>query len=148
MRCGASEEWDYFIRTYFPMGLTFVQEPAEFRRIWYVSADSDQDIQLHKSIIEGRIPGRFVGPPKCLFQLYECPLDSKGVLFENGMRFHGAQLMHGERPWSAPIVRHEGETLRLRLWWSVDYIPNLDYRIGLYAMKAKSDKDLFGLTPV
>lgn len=143
MRCGASEEWDYFIRTYFPMGLTFVQEPGDFRRIWYVSADGNQDIQLHRSIIEGRIPGRFFGPPECLFRLYEGPPDRKGILFENGMRFHGAQLMEGERPWSAPIVRHEGEALRLRLWWSVDYKPNLDYSIGLYAMRAKSDNDLF-----
>jgi hypothetical protein len=135
MQCGADEEWDYFTRTYFPTSLTFVQNPTGYRRIWYVTGNAQPDPQQRQAVMEGRIAGRFVGPPSCLFRLYEAPPDSEGVLFENGMRFHGMDVMEGERPWTLPLIRHEGETIHMRLWWSVDRTPDLDYSVGSYIMK-------------
>ena len=132
MRCGAEEEWYYFIHTYFPTGLTFVQNPGTYRRIWYVTGLAQPDVQQQQAVMDGRIAGRFVGPASCLFRLYEGPPDSEGILYENGMRFHGMDVIDGERPWTAPLVRHEGETVRVRLWWSVDTIPDLDYSINTY----------------
>lgn len=137
VKCGAPEEWDYFIRTYFPAGFQFVHNPAGFRRVWYVTADGQQNAALQASVLDGRVPGRFVGPPQCLFRLYEAPPDREGILFENGMRFHGADVIEGERPWSGPLIRREGETIRLRLWWSVDTIPVLDYSINAYLFRSR-----------
>jgi hypothetical protein len=133
-QCGGEEEWDYYIHTYYPGGLQFVQNPAGYRRVWYITRDGQQDAALFGAAAEGRIPGRFVGPPRCLFRLYEAPPDREGVLFENGMRFHGYDIMNGERPWSAPTVRREGEPVRVRLWWSVDRSVELDYSIGTYIL--------------
>jgi len=135
MKCGSDDEWYYWIRTYFPMGLTFVENPANYRRVWYITTNGQEDASLKPAVQEGRVAGRFVGPPECLFRLYEAPPDPVGVLYENGMRFHGMDAMEGERPWSAPLVRHEGETVRLRLWWSVDRSPTLDYSINTYVLR-------------
>jgi hypothetical protein len=141
MECGAAEEWDYFTRTYFPYSLTFVQYPTGYRRIWYVTGNAQPDQQQQQAVMNGRIAGRFVGPAQCLFRLFEAPPDSEGILFENGMRFHGVDVMDGERPWTAPLVKREGETVRVRLWWSVDRVPDLDYSIGTYIMRGN---DLLG----
>jgi len=134
-RCGQPEEWDYFIRTYFPQGLQFIQNPDGYRRVWYITYDGQQNPQLFQAITKGRVAERFVGPAGCLFRLYEAPPDSVGIPFENGLRFHGMDVMDGERPWSAPLVRREGESIRVRLWWSVDQPPPLDYSIGTYVMR-------------
>jgi hypothetical protein len=139
MACGGDEEWDYFTRTYFPTSLTFVQNPIGYRRIWYVTGNAQPDPQQRQAVMDGRIAGRFVGPHGCLFRLYEAPPDSEGILFENGMRFHGMDVMEGERPWTLPLIRHEGEMIHMRLWWSVDHTPDLDYSIGSYIMKLSDE---------
>jgi hypothetical protein len=139
--CGSPEEWDYYIRTFFPNGLTFVDEPNGFRRVWYVQSDGQQDKRLQEKVTAGRISREFVGPAGCLFRLYEAPPDDEGILFENGMRFHGADVIENGLPWSGPLVRHEGETVRLRLWWSVDRPVDLDYSVGVYTLRS-------GETPV
>jgi hypothetical protein len=46
--------------------------------------------------------------------------------------------MDGERPWTLPLVRHEGEAVRIRLWWSVDRIPDLDYSVNTYIYSRNS----------
>ncbi|HEX2906359.1 MAG TPA: hypothetical protein VHO69_05820 [Phototrophicaceae bacterium] len=38
-------------------------------------------------------------------------------------------------PWMGPPVKREGETLHLRLWWSVEEPLPLDYSVGLYLMR-------------
>ena len=134
MQCGTQEIWDYYLRTYFPTGLQFVKQFEGYRRIWYVTTDGRQNPELQAEVMKGRVPGRFVGPPGCLFRLYEAPPDSTGILFENGMRFHGVDVMDGDRPWSAPLVRHEGESVRIRLWWTVDHPVDLDYSVGTYML--------------
>jgi hypothetical protein len=133
-QCGYPEEWDYFVRTYFPEGLQFVQNLDGYRRIWYITDNGQADPRLAGAVAKGRIAERFVGPSNCFFRLYEAPPDSEGIPFENGMRFHGMDIMEGERPWSVPFARREGETIHIRLWWSVDQPPTLDYSVGTYVL--------------
>jgi hypothetical protein len=128
--CGKAEEWDYHLRHHFPTGLTFVSDPAGYRRIWYVARD-----QVPPEVESGRLPGQFVGPPGCLFRVYEAPPDPTGLLFENGMRFHGIDVMEGDLPWSAPVVRREGESVTVRLWWSADRPIDRDYSVGFYILR-------------
>ena len=71
-----------------------------------------------------------MGPPGCTFRLYEGPPNPAGILFENGMRFHGADIMDGPNPNTGPLVRREGEPVQLRLWWSVDHNLDLDYSVN------------------
>ncbi|MCB9450466.1 MAG: glycosyltransferase family 39 protein [Anaerolineaceae bacterium] len=128
--CINASEWDYLIDLYFPQGLQIVSEPGDYRRIWYLKWDGEgwHDAELAQRIETGRIAGEFVGPPEALFRLYEGPPDWEGVLFENGLRFHGVDVV-GESP--RPLVRREGDTIRLRLWWSVDMPVGLDYSFSL-----------------
>ena len=131
--CGALEEWDYYLKTYFPNGLKFVSTPGDHRRLWVLNPDR-LPLNVETLISTAYIPGRFVGPPGCLFRLYEAPPDIEGILFENGMRFHGVDVLQQDQRLSTSgrLVRREGENVRLRMWWSVDYPPDLDYSISTY----------------
>lgn len=134
--CGRSEEWDYYLRTYFPQGLHFVDDPGAYRRVWALNPN-----KLDEDVLVNRVPGRFVGPPGCLMRLYEAPPDAAGVVFENGMRFHGVDIMRDGKLHSGPAVYHEGETVRLRLWWSADEVLPLDYSVGTYLAKGTTILD-------
>lgn len=94
----APHAWDYYRRVYFPNGLRFVHDPTGYRRVWFVTADGWEDPALAASVREGRVAGRFVGPWDFLTRLYEAPPDADGVLFENGMRFHGADMVQPDSP--------------------------------------------------
>lgn len=133
--CGGSYEWDYAVRAYFPEGLLVVNDPAGYRRVWYVTYDGRQTPNLFQQISDKRLPDRYVGPPTCLIRLYQGPPDAKGILFANGMRFHGADVLEADgRLWTAPTVRHEGESIQLRLWWTADAPIDLDYSVGTYVL--------------
>ena len=121
-RCGAEEEWDYHLRAWLPQGLQFIDAPAGQRRIWVLNPDR-QPPELRAQLAAERVPGRFVGPPGCLLQLHESAPHEAGIPYANGLRFHGAELMDGARPYSGPPVLREGQTLQLRVWWSVDAPP-------------------------
>ncbi len=135
----AFEAWDYFERVYFPHGLPYAQRPDGYRRIWYVSQAGREDPALKASIGAGRLPGIFVGPPELLIRLYEGPPDPAGRLFENGLRFHGADVLRNGRMDAGPLVRREGETIHLRLWWSVDTPPPFDYSIGTHVLDRRGN---------
>jgi hypothetical protein len=122
------EEWDYFTQVYFPGGLHFVDDPGAYRRVWYVAVDGGQNVVAHTRLMKTRVPGIFVGPWNFLIRLYQAPPDVAGVLYENGLRFHGAEIVNGASPSYA--VYREGETVRLWLWWSVDAPVGLDYSIS------------------
>ena len=128
------EAWDYFERVYFPQGLPYAQDPTGYRRAWYVSKMGHEDPHLQASVEAGRLPGIFVGPPELLIRLYEGPPDPAGRRFENGLRFHGADVLRDGRIDTGPLVRHEGEAIRLRLWWSVDEPLPLDYSVGTHVL--------------
>ncbi len=131
--CGTPETWEIALRVFFPNGVVFDSAARDHARIWYLARDGAEDPMLRASIRAGRAAGRFVGPPDCLFRLYEAPPDAAGVRFENGMRFHGMQVLD-ERGlvWNAPVVRRERDSLRVRLWWSADAPIDRDYSVGVF----------------
>ncbi len=122
--------WDYFTQVYLPNGIPFVTNPAGHRRVWYVSIDGGQNPATYQTISQNRLKEEFVGPFNFLFRLYEAPPDDEGVLFENGMRFHGADVI--DPPGTLITTVRDGQDVRLRLWWTVDHPPTNDYSIGLY----------------
>ena len=123
-------QWQYFTNVYLPNGVTIADAPGDNRRVWYVSVDGWQDPALFAQMQAEYVPGKFFGPWDFLFRLYEAPPSREGILFDNGMRFHGAELIGMPNPAAASF--REGETARLRLWWSVDDPPELDYSVGVY----------------
>ena len=134
-KCGSASEWDYAIRAYFPEGLLIVNNPAGYRRVWYVTFDGQQTPAWLQMVADQRVPDEYVGPAGCFIRLYQGPPDANGVLFDNGMRFHGADVLDADgRLWSPPTVRHEGETVHIRLWWSADKPIDLDYSVGTYIL--------------
>jgi hypothetical protein len=131
--CGAPEEWEILTRAFFPNSLRFDSAPRDHQRVWYVSFDGREDPALGAAVREGRVAGRFVGPAGCLFRLYEAPPDAQGIVFENGMRFHGMQVLdEGGLVTTTPLVRRERDTMRLRLWWSADAPIDRDYSVGIF----------------
>jgi hypothetical protein len=129
IQCAPPEAWTYFMRLYFPNGLQFVTSPEGHRRIWYVSRDWMQDPATKKALLEKHVASTFFGPPTFLFRLYEGPPDEQGILFANGMRFHGAEIDGLSSPEGITLL--EGQRLRLRLWWSVDRPVERDYSTSI-----------------
>lgn len=130
------EEWDYFSRAYFPNGLTFVRTPRPVApRLWYVAAQGQEDPATLDTLEHSRALSRTFGEENLLFRLYEAPPDPTGVLFENGIRFNGAEILTDGGSMSA---WHEGDTVRLRLWWSIDRAVELDYSVGAYVLDLDS----------
>ena len=123
-----AEELDYLTKLYFPQGLQIVDNPEGYRRVWYLKWNSGGAGAFEKRITQGRVAGRFFGPPEALFRLYEAPPDPIGVPFDNGLRFHGIELVDQE---PGLFVHRILDTVRVRLWWSVDKPLPLDYSIGL-----------------
>ncbi len=134
--CGSPMEWTFYQQRYVPMGLRWVSDPTGYARVWYVSRDGDQDPATLAAVRAGRIPSKFVGPWDLLIRLYEGPPDSAGVRFANGMRFHGFHVVEGERFSYEPLVRREGETLTVRLWWSAEGPLEVDLSVTLQLMNA------------
>jgi len=130
------EAWDYFERVYFPQGLPYAEDPTGYRRVWYVCQVEREDPQLLAAVEAGRLPSIFVGPPDLLIRLYEGPPDLAGRSFENGLRFHGADVLRNQRIDTGPLVRHEEESIHLRLWWSVNAPPPFDYSVGTHVLDA------------
>ncbi len=128
--CGAPEVFEYYTRVYFPDGLQYVTSPDDQRRVWYVTGSAGATPAVRDVVEQGRIAERFVGPPEGLFRLYEAPPDPAGVTFDNGTIFHGGELPDVT---GVPIF-HEGDPLRLRLWWSAESPLPLDYSVGVFIL--------------
>jgi hypothetical protein len=131
LTCNFPEEWDYYTRLYFPQGLHYVDHPEGTRRLWYIASRDTASQEVEKDLAKTYMPGRYVGPPGCFFRLYEAPPDPVGVLYPNGMRFYGAEIMDGDKPFNGTPVMREGQPFKVRLWWSVDKQVDLDYSVSL-----------------
>jgi hypothetical protein len=132
--CGRPEEWRYFTQVFFPQGgLHFITEPApQYRRIWYVRQNGWHDETLQARLREDYIEGAFVGPWDMLIQFYEAPPNPDGILFDNGMRFHGVDFIDPDGTiWTGPLLQHENEAVRMRLWWSADEPVDFDYSTSI-----------------
>ncbi|GAB1420615.1 hypothetical protein MASR2M15_07230 [Anaerolineales bacterium] len=130
--CGSPMEWDYYQQIFAPHGLNFVEKPEKQGSIWYISSGWGSDESMKNRVADGRVFSRFAGPWDFLWELYEAPPDSVGILYENGMRFHGIQVLNADGQIALqPLVRREGESVRLRLWWSIDQILEADYSVSV-----------------
>ncbi|MEL6527376.1 MAG: hypothetical protein AAFQ07_16865, partial [Chloroflexota bacterium] len=137
--CGAPVEWEYFQSVYMPQGITFVDDldaitdTDRYTRVWYLQRDGEQVSEAFQAVTTGRVAGKFFGPWNLLFRLYTAPPDPTGILYENGLRFHGADILDSDgQPSQAPYVFREGETVTVRLWWSTDDVLPQDYSVGLH----------------
>jgi hypothetical protein len=103
---------------------------------------------LLTAIKQGRIEEDNVGPTNLNLTLYEAPPDPVGILFENGLRFHGADVVNDNGLQVGPTVRRLGEKVSLRLWWSIDYgvTASQDYNIALYLTPQKGEAQLVELS--
>jgi hypothetical protein len=134
--CPSLETWDYFLQVYYPdSGLEFANDPADHRRVWFVVYEGREDPGLFQAVQDNRVFRGFSGPPYFMFKLYEAPPDIEGIPFENGMRFHGFDILDNGIPLAGRLVRREGEPVRVRLWWSADHPIELDYSVGLYMFR-------------
>ena len=134
-RCTSSVEiWNYMLRANFPDGLTFADNPVGHSRVWFVTASGSPNSAHWETLRRDYVERYFVGPLRCLFRLYEGPPDREGILFANGLRFHGAQFLQEGVP-SPPGYfpqLHEGENVKVRFWWTVDEPLPLDYSVGTF----------------
>ncbi len=124
--CNNLEKLDYLTRVYFPQGLDVVTNPTGYRRVWYMHG-AKPDQALAQVVRQGRVTGPFYGPADLLIQLYQGPPDPVGIVFANGMRYHGAELLDA----TEPLALHEGDSVHLRLWWSADRPVDHDYSVSL-----------------
>ena len=116
------EGLDYATHVYFPTGLLYVNDPTGYRRVWYLTHVTHEDPHLLPLIGEQRIAREYIGPPTALLRLFEAPPNRLSLLFENGMRFWGADIIGDDGlEETGPFVRHEEQTINLRLWWAVDH---------------------------
>jgi hypothetical protein len=128
-------EWAYASKLYFPNGLQFVTDPEGYRRVWYITFEGKRDPATDEAVRRGRVEREFVGPARFFFRLYEAPPDPVGILFNNGMRFHGIDMLDssGHIALTGPLTtHHDYESFRVRLWWSVDHPLTADYSVGTY----------------
>ncbi len=129
--------WDYYTRVYLPWGVHFVDDPTGYQRVWYVRTNGHEDEAAYQAVREGRIASKFFGPWDFLIRLYVAPPDVEGVRFENGLRFHGYEVVDEQgRPWPNNLyVFHEAENVRVRLWWSVDEPLDAEYSVALHVVE-------------
>ncbi len=142
--CGTKEHWRFYMNYYFGSMLPIVDDPTGYQRVWYVRQNGHEDPAVLDSVMQGRLPSTFFGPPDFFFRLYEGPPDPEGVLFENGMRFHGFQILEGNRFMGDPLSWWEGTQGRFRLWWSVDEPLGADYSVGTYLMTQEDEVRMLG----
>lgn len=125
--CGDAMVWDYFTPQYFPNGeLPLVTEPGDHARVWYLSTEGwGYNETLHREITSWRSAAEFVGPWNFLLRLYEGPPLREGISFGDQITFHGYTLEDNRQ------TIGEGDTLRLKLWWSAAQEVSQDYSFSL-----------------
>lgn len=129
--CVGMEQIDYLSQVYFPQGLPVVTDPTGHRRVWYLRSSHD-DRAVREAVKRNRVAREFFGPADALLRLYEAPPNIEGIAFANGMRFHGIEIVDD----TGPLVLREGESVRLRLWWSADRPIDLDYSVSVFIHRA------------
>lgn len=129
--CGEADAWGYYYDVYLRDKVEQVDAVDDQRRVWYVKADGWQVPEVESTVTRNRIPAVFVGPWDFLIRLYEGPPDPDGVLFENGLRFHGFDVLQAGDIQHPPFYWREQTTSQVRLWWSVDHPLEADYSISL-----------------
>lgn len=127
--CLVPMEADYYRSVYFPNGLRYVDAPGDYRRIWTIS-DWNFDETLADALKSTRVTLASFGPSYLRFDLYEQPPDPAGVEYANGMVFHGMSFPD----YDGPFALREGQSVRVRLWWSAARPVLQDYSTALFLL--------------
>lgn len=123
--------WAYCFDAYFDNRLAVVSDPGDHRRVWYAKQDGWHDEAFEDALLAHRVATEFVGPWNLLIRLYEAPPDPQGMAFDNGLRFHGFDILDGDAIVHPLYDFTEYDTVRMRLWWSVDHTLEQDYSISV-----------------
>jgi hypothetical protein len=131
--CGhGGMEWNYYQQRHLAHRVPLVSQPEDARRVWYIRESGEHNRALENAILDRRIPAQFFGPSYFLAQLYVAPPDPEGILFDNGMRFHGVDFLDdARRLQNQPVEVNEQTALHVRLWWSVDSPLAQDYSVSV-----------------
>ncbi len=140
VNCGRGEIWVYYANYFLDDLMPIVEEPGDYARVWYLMSVNNFDAAMDAKIRTNRLAGKFVGPPGFLVRLHESPPDITGVLFENGLRFHGFAVLDGDRVLLPPYDIREFSTLTLRLWWSIDHPLEAEYSISTTLMADRNNR--------
>jgi hypothetical protein len=130
--CDPLYKWNYYADLYLGQRLRVVDEPGANRRVWYVRVVGSEDLTLQAAVHYGRVEAQSFGTPNMMMTLFEGAPDPVGILYENGLRFHGFDIInrdgfaHQDRP---ELI--EQDTIPVRLWWSVDHALDQEYSISL-----------------
>lgn len=145
----ALEEWDLYSRAFFPNGIPIVDAPHNHRRVWYVQNRRQSGSDFRDQLDETHVRQQFVGEPHFFTQLYHAPPHVAGIRFDNGMRYHGTDILHPNDQINThyrPIF-HEQETVRVRVWWSVDSPLGLDYSTHLHLFDTQNTSEMLDDAP-
>ncbi len=117
-RCGRSVEWAYWEALYYPGGqVVRIADPGSAgQRVWYWADERTIDPRLRATLARGRLLTDSFGEFYMRGELYEAPPRAEGVPVGGNVRFHGHDFA-STRPY------RPGDTLRVRLWWSVTAAP-------------------------
>ena len=127
-------EWNYFTRQHLPGQLA--TDPANARRVWYIQGLTKDYAQLDDLRSEYTVRG-YHGQPTLLAELYERPPQPVLLQYDNRMQFNGADVeQHGTLMTGALIP---GEPATVRLWWSVQAPPQINYSVGIYVLSASGE---------
>lgn len=129
--CNNRDEIALYWDIYLDDKVTWVDSPGDYRRIW-LWRGIGHSRELLEELEETHIPSLFFGPPTSLLELYVAPPDPEGILYENGMRFHGFDIMQDNGRYDyPPYDLRERTTVQVRLWWSADEPIDEDYQVSL-----------------
>ena len=138
-RCGRSVEWAYWEGLYYPGGRAVrITDPGSAgRRVWYWADHRTIDQTLRATLARGRLRTDSFGEPYMHGELFEAPPHAEGTLVGDRVRFHGSDFES-----TAPY--RPGDTLRVRLWWSVTSTPE-DLAFEL-TVRAPGGEQIAGVT--
>jgi|GEM_PF-5717053 len=138
--CAEQDALAYYWEVYLGDRVSRINELGEYRRIW-LWRGVGHSRELLEELSETHIASIFYGPPVALLELYEAPPYPEGILYENGIRFHGFDVLdkngNGDNP---PYNLREQTEMRIRLWWSTDRPLEEDYQVSIQVYDATKNQ--------
>ncbi|MBN1284216.1 MAG: glycosyltransferase family 39 protein [Anaerolineae bacterium] len=125
-------DWWYYESIYAPPGGVprLASGDLSARRIWYLEDRRKPDAALKDLMRQDHIAITSHDAGNLQITLYESPPDSDpGIRVGEHIVFRGVDVI--PNPYRAPYWYHVAEEMEVRLWWSVDAPPELDYSMSL-----------------
>jgi hypothetical protein len=130
-KCFDQDTLAYFWDVYLGDTVTRIHKLGEHRRMW-LWRGIGHSRELLRELADTTLASVFYGPPISLLELYVAPPDLEGILFDNGMRFHGFDMLHNDGQYDVPPYNLREQTpMRIRLWWSADRPIDEDYQVSV-----------------